>query len=480
MTARGAALAFAAAVAVGACGKRALPPLPEAVVVVDTTLPVPRAAARLRVDFFDEGGRWFESRDVARPSPEDWPASFSVFRDDPSRAKTVWLRLRAYPEGRERDAVGTPRLLVDGEDRTPPSEPEPLVTVDRLIAVRLEPDTRGAVRVALEGSCVGTPVAFGAEPADDASVDVAGAASCLATERELVPVATVGVEGDAEPEPTRAGTWGGEEPCAPEDSTDTRVCVPSGVVLLGDRRLLVTPFIASTPERTFRVSRFWVDRHEVSVGRFRAALTRGFEPEELPTVRDLPLGGWATDTCTWSTAPMGREELPVTCLTWETARAFCRSEGGDLLTEAQWEYLATAAGRTYESMYPWGDDDPTCERAVFERLPGNYEACVQRGQAAGPQPVTSLEGDVNALGVMGLGGNVTEWVRDAFAEYGSSCWARAPVSDPECQLDGAIKRTLRGGAWLTPDLFVRSAMRQGHAASAQLAFEGIRCAYPGP
>ena len=150
-----------------------LPPHGEALVVVDTDLPVPRVVSRLRVDLYEPDGTWFASRDDVRPDPRDWPTSFSVVDDDDSRERVVLVRLRAYLEGRLvryrgivyaspgdllralPDGDGQPRLLSDGADATPELEPDPTVTVDRIVRVRLVPGTRGRVSVVLRGACAG-------------------------------------------------------------------------------------------------------------------------------------------------------------------------------------------------------------------------------------------------------------------------------------------------------------------------------------
>src|SRR3954469_17137162 len=91
-----------AALLVAACTQQ----LGEALIVVDTDLPVPQLVGRLRVDLHAPDGTWFESRDIARPDPRDWPVSFSVYSDDPLDDKLVSIRLRAYPEGHVRDYRG--------------------------------------------------------------------------------------------------------------------------------------------------------------------------------------------------------------------------------------------------------------------------------------------------------------------------------------------------------------------------------------
>lgn len=471
--------------------------MPEVLVVVDTDLPVPRAAARLRIDLYDEDGRWFDTRDVARPNREDWPASFGVHAIEAERTTVIWIRARAYPEGSVRDYLGErfvdlggslavsssgdgrPRLFVDGVDRTPSSEPAPLVTVDRMFGVRLEPAKKGIVEVVLTGACAGTMTRLRDLPRDAPDrIDPSIASTCTGTSREREPVVVLPAREARPAPPARVGTWGTEGPCRPEDSNDDRICVPSGVVVLGDARLLETPYIASTPERTFHVSRFAMDRTEVSVARYRAARVRGFAARRSPVANEQAITQWGTSSCSWSESPRGREELPMTCIWFDTARDFCRFEGGDLPTEAQWEYAATSAERRYEAHFPWGDDDAACRRAVYERLPMFYPECIARGARPGPQPVAALDEDVTPLGIMGLAGNVTEWTRDRFYAYDAPCWGAASVDDPVC--DAAVgDRSLRGGSWASPYFFIRGAMRQGHA-DGTLPFEGFRCVYALP
>src|SRR5262249_21735536 len=108
----------------GAChpAPALLPPLGEAVIIVDTDLPVPKLAGRLRVDAFTPDGTWYASRDYGRPDPSDWPVSFAVYSPDPAAERVVSLRLRAYPEGKVRD--------YRGERFTPRSSPTPPEAID--------------------------------------------------------------------------------------------------------------------------------------------------------------------------------------------------------------------------------------------------------------------------------------------------------------------------------------------------------------
>src|SRR5258706_8179210 len=88
------------------CGNAQLPPRGEVVVSIDTDALVPQLVGRLRIDLFDQDGRWFDSRDIARSNPSDWPASFSVYTLDEKTPGTVLVRARAYLEGRTRNYRG--------------------------------------------------------------------------------------------------------------------------------------------------------------------------------------------------------------------------------------------------------------------------------------------------------------------------------------------------------------------------------------
>jgi formylglycine-generating enzyme required for sulfatase activity len=472
-----------------ACSTKAreLPPFGEALVVVDTDLPVPLVAGRMRVDFFDESWTWYESRDIARPDPRDWPVSFSVYSEDEARDHRVWVRVRIYAEGKVRDYRGErfrewggpivdpppsagPRLLKNGADVTPPSEPQPLVAVDRLVLLRLMPGVRGRASVTLHGACAGTMAKLGAEAPE----------SCVDTEKERAPVIAERLEGDLSiPTATTQGSWNAT-PCAPDDPTSKRVCIPGGAFILGSDDILVTPGFDAFPERTVGLRGFFVDRQEVSVGDFRAAVARGFSPARFPKANEGALGDDPTgDACTWSAAPQGHEDYAVSCVTWDTARAFCQFAGGDILTEAQWEYVATSAGRRSKSRFVWGDDAPTCDRAIYGRAPLGGIVGVCQSHGAGPHPLADSANDVTTLGVIGMAGGIAEWVRDGYEPYNGACWGNVPITETLCAEESPLERSIRGGSWASPPPFLRSSARIGEGAAGQLAIQGIRCVYPG-
>lgn len=458
------------ACALASCGTRALTPFGEVVIVVDTDLPVPRVASRLRVDTYAADGTWLESRDIARRDPRDWPASFSVQAADVAREHDVVIRVRVHGE-RMRDVVSGPRLVVGGQDVTPASEPEPALAVDRLLLVRLRPGERGRAQVVARASCAGTP----------AQLVQGSLATCTEGEGVLEPVNVVVLEPDLSTPHTSVIGTAASSPCRQSERSE-RVCILGGAFVLGadDVQVVPDPSLPPTPERVARVHAFSVDRDEVTVGAFRIASVHGFVAPDAPGVTEGDLGTTADTTCSFSAEPRDREEFAMSCVSWRTARAYCTFIGGDLPTEAQWEYVATSASRSGKSMFPWGDDPPDCARAVYGRLalaglPGGCE----REAGSGPRAVSGggapiAPGDVSVVNIRGLGGGVAEWTRDSPAAYDAPCWRGI---DATCTDPSNDAHVVRGGAWASTAINVRSTARL--ASRKATSFIGFRCVYPG-
>src|SRR5262249_43455044 len=160
-----------------------------------------------------------------------------------------------------------------------------------------------------------------------------------------------------------------------------------------------------------------------------AIVVDGFEPVDgSPLPNDGPMatsfktGG--DKLCSYTSVPGEREEWPLTCASWFTARAFCPFYGGDLRTESECAYVAAAPGRTGETAYPTGDAPPSCDAAVHARaqasdVPIGSAKCIANG--FGPASVIAGSGDTTANGVAGMAGSASEWLLDGYASYASVC-----------------------------------------------------------
>ncbi|WP_437754310.1 formylglycine-generating enzyme family protein [Sorangium sp. So ce1389] len=125
------------------------------------------------------------------------------------------------------------------------------------------------------------------------------------------------------------------------------------------------------------VSDFYLDRYEITVGRFRAFVNAGMGTQASPpgdgtgAHPKIPGSGWnpawntklppntaalkSALTCfvhqSWTDTAGSNETRPVNCLDWYMAFAFCAWDGGRLATEAEWNYAAS--GGSEHRYYPW-------------------------------------------------------------------------------------------------------------------------------
>jgi formylglycine-generating enzyme required for sulfatase activity len=345
------------------------------------------------------------------------------------------------------------------------------VTIDRAATVALPTDGVRVVKITLGVDCVGVPPSFLAPRTT--CIDKASKSAAFTDGVEELPSADL--------PPSRVGTWpdARERPCATAPSAD-RICIPGGVSVLGAPDLagmVETSDHDPVPLHVVSISPFYLDRTEYTVKRFRDHFAQIVGPP--PIVRN-PSDVLRT-YCTWlGPNDASHDDLPVTCVPWETARAACMLEGGTLPTEAQWEHAARGRGQGWR--YPWGNDPVSCCRASLSResgLPVHAEC-----SGAGPEPVGSHQangtcgGDVSRDGVLDLGGSVGEVVLDSFEAYTGPCWAGLGIlADPLCNGPASTEHSRRGGDWSSGVLIASAAFRQ-ETPSVGANSEGFRCAYP--
>jgi formylglycine-generating enzyme required for sulfatase activity len=238
------------------------------------------------------------------------------------------------------------------------------------------------------------------------------------------------------------------------------------------------------------VSTFSLDRYEVTVGRFRQFVNAGMGTQQNPPVAgagahpNIANSGWdpmwngslladttalvAAVSCgyeqTWTDMPGRNDNLPIVCVDWYEAMAFCVWDGGFLPSEAEWHYAASggAAQRAFPWSSPAGDLTIDCNHADYNPPPPCIGAGINTVGAASPA------GD-GMWGQADLAGNAWEWVLDWYAAYTTPCADCANVS-------GGGSRAFRGGSFEDPATHVRAAQRDLNAPAFRQNNLGVRCA----
>jgi formylglycine-generating enzyme required for sulfatase activity len=202
---------------------------------------------------------------------------------------------------------------------------------------------------------------------------------------------------------------------------------------------------------------FWIDKHEVTNAQFAAFLNEeGNQEEGGVTWLDVEDENCLVEKSGEEFQPKsGYADHPVVKVSWYGARAYAEWVGGRLPTEAEWEYAARGPeGR----IYPWGDDEPTCDLAQY------------RGCSGDTVPVDSLPNGASWCGALNMAGNVWEWVADW---YDGDYYARSPSENPGGPEYGSV-RVVRGGSFYHPGNLVRCAFRNWYSPNHRLINYGFR------
>lgn len=247
------------------------------------------------------------------------------------------------------------------------------------------------------------------------------------------------------------------------------------------------------------VASFTLDKYEVSVARFRnfvngydawladanpaagagsnahvagsgwqAAWNASLPPDAAALKAKLACGH-GNDT--W--AETGNDAMPITCVDWYTAFAFCVWDGGRLPTDAESEYAAV--GGSLDERYPWGNTpvltdqlDETADYAVYHCLADGVAAGCTAGDLL---PVGSKPAGKGHYQHLDMVGSVWEWALDGWQEnYPTTAQTNY------AKLDAEKYRTMRGGCWDSTAKLAHGASRTGLTPTTNYDQVGIRCA----
>jgi len=229
-------------------------------------------------------------------------------------------------------------------------------------------------------------------------------------------------------------------------------------------------FADARPAHEVKIKTFEMTKTEITVEQYLECLT---------TLNPATGKNWCTqpaqaaklfdDRCNWGRP--GRELHPVNCVTWEQAAQYARFKGARLPSESEWEYAATSGGKNQK--YPWGNDDPTCDKAVMNEG-GPYGPSAGYGCGKGgtwpvcskPAGNTKLDGIPADRQLCDMTGNLGEWVQDIY----NNTYIGAPVDGGAYTGPGFTpayeQRVERGGSFL----YYEPQLRADHRAHASILY----------
>jgi formylglycine-generating enzyme required for sulfatase activity len=223
--------------------------------------------------------------------------------------------------------------------------------------------------------------------------------------------------------------------------------------------------IWEVPCHVVDIPAYFIERDEVTNGRYQTYL----EAVGVDCVN--PSDGRpcapASDTagrywCTFGIA--GKEDYPVTCLTWAQADGYCRWGGGRLCSEAEWE---KAARGTDGRLYPWGNERPSCGFAILSESYDLHSGC-------GTDmffPVGSRTAGASPYGVMDMLGNAAEWTQDWF----HFSYDGAPTDGTAWDVQEFKLKSVRGGSTRSIDVDLASSYRDRADPDLVQELVGFRC-----
>lgn len=205
-------------------------------------------------------------------------------------------------------------------------------------------------------------------------------------------------------------------------------------------------FDNETPQHRVTVGSFLIGKYPVTNREYKEFVDAAgyhvpFRDDEWSSTMN-----WNAETRTYLP---GRDEHPVTLVSWHDAQAYCQWLDGRLPTEAEWEKAARGEdGR----QWPWGDtwQNERCNAGldgVWNTTPVNQYG--ERGQSP--------------YGVRDMAGNVWEWTSSMPDPYPYNAGSGREAVTP------AGNRVQRGGAWRLPPSMVRCATR-GSASADDFGF----------
>jgi formylglycine-generating enzyme required for sulfatase activity len=226
----------------------------------------------------------------------------------------------------------------------------------------------------------------------------------------------------------------------------TLVAVPGGPFLMGRGGG------TDNPQHEVTVGDFWIYRTEVTNQQYLRCMK--FGACSSPDLEDNQ-----------GLFDRGRQNDPVSGVTWDQSQAYCEWVHGRLPTEAEWEKTAAWDDeKKAHNIYPWGDAAPTCALLNFNNCFGKTTT------------VTTYPQGQSFYEAYDMSGNAFEWVADW---YDAQYYKTSPGEDPAGP-DTGNRRSIRSGGYKSNQDQVPSAVRFFDNPNTHSRDRGFRCVVEDP
>lgn len=242
------------------------------------------------------------------------------------------------------------------------------------------------------------------------------------------------------------------------------VHVPAGEFTMGSDK-----YSAEKPVQKITLSDYYIDKYLVTNAQFQEYVdaTQYVTDAEKEGTGLVRIGRrWKkVEDANWKSPDGvagidGKEDHPVSQVSYNDALSYCQWAKKDLPTEARWEKAARGPDG---NEFPWGNEDPMEDKANHDNYVGSTT------------PVTAYEKGQSFYGLQDAAGNVYQWIQDW---YGTGQRADTDPAGPETGKEHVIK----GGSFIEGMESLRSANRDRYEPNYSSFLFGFRCAvnYPVP
>lgn len=275
------------------------------------------------------------------------------------------------------------------------------------------------------------------------------------------------------------------------------VKIPAGEFLMGSTEEQIVEvahnlgwskdfFKSELPLHKVYLDAYYIDKYEVTSKQFKQFI------EATGYITDIEKQGrawwldWRIEGINWrhpegpqSNITVWRMNYPVVYVTLNDARAYAKWAGKRLPTEAEWE--KASRGNLVEKLYPWGDKYPNGNQCNFADKNTDFDWSDKTFDDGYKYNAPVGKYVPNSYGLYDIAGNVWEWCSDL---YDGEYYSHSPYENPHSRVSSPASEepdeeafyVVRGGAWASHYVYLRSAHRGGVSLDHGGPNLGFRCA----